>query len=297
MTAFDENEAPLDTGLFTVNNLNFKQYLGNTLFYCHCWKITRADNTVITVTNHNRAIVIDSLTYDPIDAIASVSSTYTSELNISAIEARGAFGSITELDLVAGKYDNAQIEYFLADWHIQQKLTVMFIGTIGGYELTYLGANAKTFKLECLSLTELFNRNIPRVTSTLCPHTFTEQGYGKCNVTITNSIQEDTTVVSANGSIITTAQPTGSYKGGVCAFTSGQLIGRRITIVDVTGNDVILLYPPEIAPSNGDTIQLTRRCGKTAGDCNAYNNIANFGGQPLAPTTDDKIAGVDNDNT
>ena len=295
MTAHDPLEPSIDKSYFSVTSLGFKQFFGTFYLYCHCWKITRADTTVIGVTNYNRKLVIDGVTYYPNDAIASASSTNTAELNIDATEASGAFGTITEFDLVSGKYDNAEIEYFSANWYLKAKIATLFEGNIGGYNIAYVGANGKTFQLDCISKTEVFNRNIPRVTATTCPHTFTEQGYGKCNVTITTAFQQNTTVVSASNDVVTTGVSTIGYEGGVLAFTSGEMSGRRIPIVSISGNDVTLLYPPEIIPSNGDTITITKRCGKTIYDCYEYGNMANFGGQPLSPTTDTKISGADND--
>jgi uncharacterized phage protein (TIGR02218 family) len=294
MTAYDIYEELPYNAFYSVSNLTLKQYNGQTFFYCYCWNIDKNDGTTISVTNHNRPITIDSVTYYPQSAIASVSSTNTAELNIDATEAVGIFKDafITEDDLLGGRYDNQAVEGFIADWRFQTKIKTFFRGTVGGYDIAYLGANGKTFKIECLSLTEKFNRNLPRLTSTLCPYRFTEQGYGKCNVTITTAIQENTVVVSSNNDVITTDQSTTGYEGGMLEFTSGALIGKKIPIVESNGNSVTLLYPPDLIPSIGDTLQITRRCGKTIGDCNAYNNAVNFGGQPLTPTSDQKISGT-----
>ena len=88
----------------------------------YCLRLTRQDGTVQAFTDHDAPIPFNDgiglLTYDPEDgmtgsAISSLFDSSVDELEISAFVDSGA---ITLEDLVAGRYDAAEIRVYLLNW-------------------------------------------------------------------------------------------------------------------------------------------------------------------------------------
>ena len=78
---------------------------------CLCWRLTRADGFVLAVTEHDRALVVDGVTYQPGDAVVAGAFTNSAGLKPGQAAAGGALShdAITEADLAAGLWDGAAV--------------------------------------------------------------------------------------------------------------------------------------------------------------------------------------------
>ena len=87
--------------------------------------------------------------------------------------------------------------------------------------------------------------------------------------------------------IVTSLSPPGGSSGtfalGRILMTSGNNTGFQRTIRAVNGGSLALYQPLPFAVAIGDSFHLWPGCSKHTGHCNAYGNIANFGGFPYIP--------------
>ncbi|HET8688174.1 MAG TPA: DUF2163 domain-containing protein, partial [Methanosarcina sp.] len=220
-------------------------------------------------------------------------------------ELTGVFIQVTEADLLAGKYDNADLTIYLYDWKDSEIVSTQFRGNVGSYSIGYVpnatdnftSAFGKQYQLEALSISQKLDVNISTQTSSECRHKFLSQGYGRCNKVPDSSVRTTSEITdNSEGNVVIVGFGTDNwvgYKFGTLKFTSGILEGTEIYISDASGLQITLLYPPPLRPSIGDTVELTRHCPKTLDACRDYNNLANYGGFPKLPGVDLTITGVD----
>src|SRR5437762_820254 len=100
---------------------------------CRCWRLRRRDGTVLGFTDHDVALVFDSVTYEPAAGFTASEIPASLGLNVDTAEITGALLSpfLTEADLNAGLYDGATIECFLVNWADAAQRTLLESGSIG----------------------------------------------------------------------------------------------------------------------------------------------------------------------
>jgi hypothetical protein len=101
------------------------------------------------------------------------------------------------------------------------------------------------------------------------------------NMTITGTSTRST-LVSGN----TVPSGSGSFTLGRVVFTSGSNTGFQRTVLNWSPGSFTLQNPLPYAPSVGDTFQAYPGCDKTLDDCEAFNNLLNFGGEPYIPAAE-----------
>jgi hypothetical protein len=79
------------------------------------------------------------------------------------------------------------------------------------------------------------------------------------------------------------ATSTMANAGGYIKITSGTLVNTVRTIRSVVGVAVTLSSPLPSVPATGVTLQVVKGCDKTRTTCNAFGNIAKYGGFPDTP--------------
>lgn len=278
--------------LFNLNGLVFKEdNLPQKTAYCHCWLITRKDNIKKGFTNHDRRLNIEGNLYLPQGSFQATSSTRTSELNSDSTELSSVFTfNITEEDLITEKYKDALVEIFIFDWFSGIKIANIYHGNINGYAIGYLPSKAQDYQLDVLSIADKLNRNTQIQTSSTCRVKFLSQGLGQCNRPINGDVRQTRSVAVTNISGDRLFPDTGidtSYAYGTLKFISGKLTGIEIYVSAVLGaSEIVLLYPPPLAPEIGDQFEITKGCAKNTNACKDYNNIANFQGEPRLPGID-----------
>lgn len=85
---------------------------------CLCWRLTRDDGQIVTITNHDRELVFDGQVYQPGAAVTAGEFSTSAELRPGQASAVGALSSdaITDEDLSAGLWDRARVDVFRVDW-------------------------------------------------------------------------------------------------------------------------------------------------------------------------------------
>lgn len=293
-TTVSQYETPYGSPrIVEVGNISFREdNYALKSNYCLCWRVTRTDATVIGVTNHDRIISFEGVDYYPNTGFNATSPVRTAELNADSSELVSVFDVyITEEDLLNDKYKNAQVDIFIYDWINLVNFSYIYQGNITSYSVGFLLDKAKNYQLDLASQASKLDVKRSVKTSSSCRVRFLSQGENQCNRTIDGSVRETVTVTGTNasGDILNISPSVAtSFAYGTAKFTTGVNANTTIYITAIVfgGAELQLLYPPPFTPSVGDSVELTKGCGKQPQDCQGFGNIANFRGEPRLPNID-----------
>lgn len=281
------------------------------------FKLKRADGTILGFTAHDRDILYDAGTFDPTDTDGPITyqaaSGFTgsadaakADLSVPNLEATAFINSssITEADIRALKYDNAQFKAMIVNW---QDLTMGHVeirrGPWGDVKM-----KNSLWTAECRGLAAYLQSRIGATYGPICRATFGSglngidmNSHYLCMVDVTlfrqngsvASVTDDRTIVPAAGLLQvgsatpTNPAPAGWFDDGFLKFTSGALNGASFEIKTWDGATLILFLGVPELPSPGDTFQIEPGCNKTADNCqNKYSNIANLRAENAIPGMD-----------
>lgn len=145
---------------------------------CLCWRLTRADGFVLAVTEHDRALVVDGISYAPGGALSAGAFTLSDGLKPGQAAAGGALShdAISEADLTAGLWDGARVDVLRADWQRPEFLVAVWAGRLSDVRHGQAG-----FEAELVSLKADFERSVGRVYTRRCAAIL---GDARCGATV-----------------------------------------------------------------------------------------------------------------
>ena len=263
---------------------------GEELTLAQCVKVTRRDAEVFAFSTCNEDLVVDGVTYL---AVNSVSATAQNDSIGSGVDNLQFIGllcaeTVTEEDLLSGRFDGAEIEIFLVNWlNIAAGQIVLFAGWIGNVQL-----EDGQFVAEVRSKSQRLSQHVGQLTSALCR--VSKLGDARCKKVLT-SFRFSRTVYSVTSNREMTfdadAAVTGYYDCGLVTFTTGLNIGisKEVKLHTLTtGRAVIELqesFPLDVAV--GDVATLEAGCDRRLITCyTKFNNVVNYRGEPHVPGTD-----------
>ncbi len=150
---------------------------GECLTLAHCWKITRRDSVVMGFTNHDKDLIVEGITYEAATGFTPTSIDSQATLAVDNLDVEGMIsaGNITEQDILAGKYDFAEVEIFVVNYEdLSQGSIALRRGWLGEIEL-----RNKQFIAEVRGLTQRLSQHIGELYSPMCRAQF---GDGKCGI-------------------------------------------------------------------------------------------------------------------
>ncbi len=258
---------------------------------CRAWTVRRRDGAVLGFTDHDRDLEVDGVNCRADTGMTARALQQTTGLSVDNTEATGALSdaSIREPDLLAGRFDGAQVRSFLVNWAEPTEWIEQFRGTLG--EIVRAGG---AFRAELRGLTEALNR----------PQGFAYQpdcsavlGDGRCRfLTTTPGYFAQRAVEDVeDGRLFEFLAFTGFddrwFEHGRLEMLTGEAAG----LVGVIKNDRatgqrrrIELWQSLGAPVvPGDLFRLLAGCDKTAATCRTkFANFLNFRGFPHVPGED-----------
>lgn len=258
-----------------------------------CWKITRTDGVVKTFTDLDSDIVFASLTYLSIAGFTPSSVETKDNFSVDNVEVQGMFqaGYITAPDLLAGKYDFAEVEIFIVNYmDISQGRMLLRRGRLG--EVTM---QKDTFIAELRGLAENLQQTIGELYQPSCRAIL---GDSECKKVLTSFTFTGTVTTVTSGLIFTSnalTQAAGYFTGGQITWTSGNNNGLKMEVKEFANKQVVLAQAMPYAIQVGNSFQIVAGCDKTHQTCiSKFNNIINFRGEPFVPGTDaiSKTAGT-----
>lgn len=269
-------ETHLKTGITTVSR---------------CWVVRRSDGVVLGFTDHDVGLTFGGISFAASSGMTARALQQSTGLSVDNSEAAGALSSdaITEADIRAGRYDDAEVEAWQVNWADVSQRVLVFRGTLG--EITRVDG---AFRAELRGLAEALNTPQSTLYQRQCRAVL---GDGSCRfATDKPGFSEDADVVSAGSNRTIVVKLTGSYAEswftkGVLSVLSGEAKGLRETIeVDVRDGprrQVTLRQSLRADIAAGDRVRLVAGCDKTADSCREkFNNFKNFRGFPHIPGDD-----------
>lgn len=258
-----------------------------------CWKITRTDGVVKTFTDLDSDIVFASLNYLSIAGFTPSSVETKDNFSVDNVEVQGMFqaGYITAPDLLAGKYDFAEVEIFIVNYmDISQGRMLLRRGRLG--EVTM---QKDTFIAELRGLAENLQQTIGELYQPSCRAIL---GDSECKKVLTSFTFTGTVTTVTSGLIFTSnalTQAAGYFTGGQITWTSGNNNGLKMEVKEFANKQVVLAQAMPYVIQVGNSFQIVAGCDKTHQTCiSKFNNIINFRGEPFVPGTDaiSKTAGT-----
>ena len=144
--------------------------------------VTRRDGVVLGFTDHDRDLSFDGITFRADSGLTAKALQQATGLAVDNTEAFGALRSdaICEADILAGRYDGAEVQGWLVNWAEVAQRHVVFRGSIGEIE-----RRGGAFKAELRGLTEGLNRPLGRVYQAPCSAVL---GDGACGLDLTDPL-------------------------------------------------------------------------------------------------------------
>lgn len=256
------------------------------------WTITRTDEVVLRFTSLDRDLPWGGHVYGACNSLTPSASESVAEVGgIGSVDLSGLIASnaIAMNDLMAGLFDNADVECWLVPWSGTQTPRLLLRGTFGKVEFS-----ENAFKTEIvgdgakLTQTPLVSTLQPQ-----CRYLFGDSDCGKdlAPLTVTGTVEMGRGQRAFTDS--TRAEGAGYFARGRVTFTSGKNIGVSAEIKEHASDGVFTLWPRVPFPIwAGDTYSMVPGCtnlkesANGTNGCDAWVNYVNYGGFLSVPGSD-----------
>lgn len=257
-----------------------------------CWDIIRSDGARFSFTDHDADLTFENRLYTPSQSVSGRELHQTSGLSVDNSEAFGALthDALTEADIMAGRFDGAQVIAWLVNWQNTQERKILFRGQLGE-----IRRNGGAFDAELRGLTDLLNQPQGRTFQRSCSAVL---GDGRCKFDLATAgfrfdvpieTVEDETRLLFGTSLLGVAE--GWFDRGRLEILDGPGIGlvgvikRDLIVGGVRRVDLWQSMPFGLQP--GVTVRLEAGCDKRISSCQAkFSNALNFQGFPHIPGED-----------
>jgi len=264
---------------------------GETTDLATCWRITRWDGLVFGFTDHLVDLTVSGQLYQAALGYSATDVQTSADLAVDNLELQGWLDSpsITEVDLMAGRWDHADIEIFEVIYSsVSTGIRRLRRGRIGEVSM-----GRTVFQAELRGIAQAFSRVIGELTSPTCR---ADLGEPRCGVvlgplTVTGTV---TSVTSARlWADSARAEAAAYFSFGVVTWTSGANNGFKMEIKTHGASGVMTMaLPMPYAIAVSDTYSLVPGCDKLLSTCIAkFNNVINFQGEPHLPGMDAVLRG------
>lgn len=265
---------------------------GGATTLARCFAVTRTDGVVLGFTDHDRDLTFDGAIFRADSGMTAKAIQQGTGLSVDNSEAFGALRSdaITEEDILAGRYDGAEVRAWLVNWSDPAMRVLQFRGTLG--EIVRSGG---AFTAELRGLTEALNQAVGLIYHARCSAVL---GDARCGFDLgTPGYAEERPVEGVlDGRIFRFASLAGHddrwfEKGRLRVLTGAAagLVGsiKNDRIRGASGREIELWQSFAIAPAPGDLVRIEAGCDRRAETCRLkFANFLNFRGFPHIPGED-----------
>lgn len=258
---------------------------------CRAWAVTRSDGVVLGFTDHDCDLTFAGVVFRAGTGLSARALQQTTGLSVDNSEAAGALSSaaVTEEDILAGRYDGAEVRAWLVNWQDVGQRLLQFRGSLG--EIVRAGG---MFRAELRGLTEALNRAQGRAYQRDCAAIL---GDRQCGVDLADpSFFWEGPVQEIAERRLFTFDGAGSYPAR--HFERGRfrvVSGRAAGLVGLIRSDqrleagraVELWEQIGLEIASGDVVRLEAGCDRSASACRSkFSNFINFRGFPHVPGED-----------
>ena len=263
-----------------------------TTTVCRAWAVTRADGTVMGFTDHDRSLRFGGISFKADSGLTAKALQQSTGLSVDNTEAMGALSdaAITEADILAGRYDGAEVQSWLVNWADVRQRMLLFRGTLG--EITRAGG---AFHAELRGLAERLNQVQGRVYHRHCSAVL---GDGQCRFdTSLPGYSAEAAVQAVEGAVVLDFAELETFEDrwfergrllvqtGAAAGLSGFVKSDRLAADGTRRVELWQRLGADLA--SGDVVRLEAGCDKRSATCRQkFNNFLNFRGFPHIPGED-----------
>lgn len=257
---------------------------------CRCWRLTRRDGVVSGFTDHDRDLAFAGTTFAARTGLEAAEASAELGFAIGGGEVAGALVSagLTEADIAAGRYDDAQVETWIVNWAKPAERMLLDTGSVGEIRRAD-GA----FVAEIRGPMHRLDEERGRLYRATCG---ADLGDARCGVDLARAeLRASGTVARTDGALTVAAEGVGDadgwYAGGRLVWTSGANEGLSVEVRahrSLGGDAEFDLWQRAAFPiAVGDGFRVTAGCDKRAETCrDRFANLANFRGFPHLPGND-----------
>lgn len=260
-------------------------------YVCRAWTLRRADGVVMGFTDHDRDLLVEGVPCRADTGLTARALQQTTGLSVDNTEAFGALNStaITEADLLAGRYDGAEVRAFLVNWQDPTQVVEQFRGNLGE-----ISRSAGSFRAELRGLSDALNRPHGMAYTSGCSAVL---GDARCrfNMLQPGYFADRAVEIVEDGRIFRFDGFTGFddrwFEHGRLEVTSGAAAGLvgvvKVDRLEGTARRIELWQEIAAPMVAGDTVRILAGCNKTTTACKAkFANLLNFRGFPHIPGED-----------
>lgn len=256
-----------------------------------CWGLTRKDGTRFGFTDHDLDLSFEDWHFIAGSGLSARALVQSTGLSVDNSSAQGALSDVAlrEADIVAGRFDGADLSCWLVNWQNTADRWLQFHGTIG--ELHRAGG---AFEAELRGLTEALNQPLGRIYQKPCTAVL---GDGACRFDLT------TPGYAFEGQVETIPKDSAFQWQSLAGFEPGWFAGGRLTVLsgaaiglwgsikrDEQLKDARRITLWEALRGGlrpGDQLRLEPGCDKSMQSCRLkFNNLINYQGFPDIPGED-----------
>jgi uncharacterized phage protein (TIGR02218 family) len=275
-----------------IFNPGFAAHIASdTTTLCTCWKLTRADGVVLGFTDHDRPVVFDGITFDPLSGFEGTEAPRRLGLEIDTSEVLGVLDSsaISIADIRLGRFDEAVVEIWRVNWADPAARARLRADTLG--EISEIDG---MFRAELRSGTAALNKVRGRVFQRSCDALL---GDARCQFDVSAAANwRLATIVTTDGRHLVRITGLEDWADGWASsgridWQTGQRTGRidRVERHYIEAGAIYLSLAVEVldTASPGDTAKVTVGCDKQFSTCkDKFANTLNFQGFPHIPGPD-----------
>ncbi|MBU6167359.1 MAG: DUF2163 domain-containing protein [Alphaproteobacteria bacterium] len=248
-----------------------------------CWRLVRRDGVALGFTSHDRDLLVDGLIHLARPGMSPSAIVLGDGVTADDLEVAGGLSSaaLTRADLLAGRWDAAQLRLFLVDWRDPAAGQVALAsGTLGDVAVGEGGDAGFTATLD--SPAAALQASVVELCSPTCR---AELGDPRCRVSLRGRRRVTLVTAMQPGRFQAAAILAADHEDGRLLVLDGAAAGLERRLVAASDG---WLHPDEpLALAVGDRVQLTEGCDKRFATCrDRFANAANFRGEPHVPGGD-----------
>ncbi|MDB6453243.1 DUF2163 domain-containing protein [Falsirhodobacter sp. 20TX0035] len=258
---------------------------------CRAWAVTRRDGVTLGFTDHDRDLAFEGVVFLASTGVTARALQQSTGLSVDNSEAVGALtdGGVTEVDILAGRYDGAEVRCWLVNWADVAQRRLEFRGQIG--DITRAGG---AFQAELRGLADLLNQPQGRVFQRGCSAVLGDRA---CGVDLAKTgYAAEVEVEAVEDRRVFTFSSLSAFDDRW--FERGRFLvlsGSAEGVIGVVKNDRLeadgrwvelwQALGPSVAP--GDRVRIETGCDRRFETCRLkFANLTNFQGFPHIPGED-----------
>lgn len=251
-----------------------------------CLRIVPTAGSPIYLTDHPRDLTMSGHTYLSTAGYEFSGYAATAGFSPGSIDIEGIAGAsgVTRAAVGSGLFDGARCYVFATSWTAPVEDQEPVVAGIFG-SATLLDDR---FQIGGVSLVDVLNQSVGKSYGAQCPKAFGGTEYAGCGISLAANTVTGTLTGVTGASVFTDsarAEPADYFGAGTIQFTTGPNAGLKPLEIKSFAAGVITTFEPfYYLPVVGNSYTMTRGCRKRLSDCQAYSNVANFGGFPYIPT-------------